>query len=104
MKEYECVFSDLQTFFTASVAIYINSCYHLLNSLNLSDQQMNDLLEERKSEAWKTLQLQKDLERRLGPDCKIYILLIDKLNRRIKLFCQKLKLNDDLKARYPKRH
>ena len=101
MKEYECVFSDIQTSFTASVAIYTNSCYHLLSPLNLSDQQMNDLLVQRKKETWKAPQLQKDLEKRLGSSCAIYLSLIDKLNRRILLFCKKLKLDDNLKARYP---
>ena len=101
MKEYECVFSDIHTSFTVSVAIYTNSCYHLLSPLNLSDKQMNDLLVERKKEAWKTPQLRKDLEKRLGLSCAIYLSLIDKLNKRILLFCKKLKLNDDLKARYP---
>lgn len=101
MKEYECVFSDIQTSFSASVAIYMNSCYCLLSSLHLSDEQMNDLLVQRKGEAWSTPQLQKDLEKRLGPSCAIYLLLIDKLNRRILLFGKKLKLTEGLKVRYP---
>lgn len=98
MKQYECVFSDIQISFSASVGIYMDSCYQLLNPLNLPDQQMNDLLEERKREAWKSPQLRKDLEKRLGPNFKTYMLLLDKLNRKILLFCKKLKLNDDLKA------
>lgn len=101
MKEYECVFSDIQTSFIASIAIFSNSCYQLLGPLNLSDQQMNDLLVQRSTNAWKAPTLQKDLEKRLGPNYRIYPTLISKLNRRILLFCKKLKLNDDLKARPP---
>ena len=99
IKEYECIFSDIRISFAASVVIYMDSCYQLLSPLNLPDQQMNDLLEERKREAWKIPQLQKDLEKRLGPKCKIYLSLVDKLNRRILLFCKKLQLNDNLMAR-----
>jgi hypothetical protein len=98
MKQYECVFSDIQISFAASVGIYTDSCYQLLNPLSLSDQQMNDLLEKRKSEAWKSPQLQKDLEKRLGPNFKTYLSLLNKLNGKILLFCKKLKLTDDLKA------
>jgi hypothetical protein len=98
MKEYECVFSDIQTSFTASVAIFSNSCYQLLGPLNLSDQQMNDLLMQRSAEAWEAPALQKDLAKRLGPHYKIYPSLVSKLNRRILLFCKKLKLDEDLKA------
>ncbi|KAF1985809.1 hypothetical protein K402DRAFT_454804 [Aulographum hederae CBS 113979] len=97
MKEYECVFSDIQTSFVASVAIFQNSCYQLLGPLNLSDQQMSDLLLQRSTEAWEAPSLQNDLEKRLGPHYKIYSSLVGKLNRRILLFCKKLKLNDDLK-------
>ena len=101
MKEYESKFSDIQTSFTVSVAIFSNSCYKLLSPLNLSDQQMNDLMVKRSTEAWKAAALQKDLEERLGPSYKIYPSLIIKLNKRILLFCKKLKLNDDLKVRFP---
>ena len=103
MKEYECVFNDIQISFAASVGIYMDSCYQLLSPLNLPDQQMNDLLEDRKRGAWKTPQLQKDLEQRLGPKCNIYLSLVDKLNRTILLFCKKLKLNNDLKVHMSKR-
>lgn len=99
MKQYDCVFSDIQTSFTTSVAIFQNSCYQLLGPLNLSDQQMNDLLVQRSTEAWKAPTLQNDLEKSLGPNYMIYPLLISKLNQKILLFCKKLKLNDDLKAR-----
>ena len=100
MKDYDCVFSDIQTSFTASVLIYQNSCYQLLGPLNLPDQQMNDLLVQRSTEAWKAPALQNDLEKRLGPNYRIYPSLISKLNKRILLFCEKLKLNHDLKARF----
>ena len=99
MKDYDCVFSDIQTSFTASVLIYQNSCYQLLGPLNLPDQQMNDLLVQRSAEAWKAPTLQNDLEKKLGPNYRIYPSLISKLNKRILLFCEKLKLNHDLKAR-----
>jgi hypothetical protein len=59
---------------------------------------MNDLLEDRKGETWKSPELQKDLEKRLGPNCNIYLSLVDKLNTKILMFCKKLKLNDELKA------
>ncbi|KAL9101607.1 MAG: hypothetical protein Q9163_003146 [Psora crenata] len=99
MKNYDYVFSDIRTSFNASVAIFQNSCYQLLGPLNLSDQQMNDLLVLRSTEAWKAPALQNDLEKRLGSNYNIYPSLINKLNKRILLFCEKLKLNNDLKAR-----
>jgi hypothetical protein len=98
MKEYECVFNDIHTCFSASVVIFLNSCSQLLQPLNLSDQQTNDLLVQRSPSAWKAPALHKDLEKRLGPNYGTYLSLIGKLNRRILLFCKKLKLNDDLKA------
>jgi hypothetical protein len=103
MKGYEDVFSDIYTSFTASLMIFESSCYQLLSPLNLSDQQMSDLMVRRSTEAWKAEALQMGLEKRLGPSYRIYPLLISKLNRRILLFCTKLKLNDDLKARLPTR-
>lgn len=99
MKDYHYVFSDIRTSFTASVLIYENSCYQLLGPLNLPDQQMNDLLVQRSTEAWKARALQIDLEKRLGPSYRIYPSLIDKLNKRILLLCKKLKLSSDLRAR-----
>lgn len=99
MKEYACVFSDIQTSFAASVVIFQNSCYQLLGPLNLSDQQMNDLLVQRSTMAWEAPALQNDLKERLGPNYRIYPSLISKLNKRVLLLCRKLKLNDDLKAR-----
>ncbi|KAI9772128.1 MAG: hypothetical protein M1840_001417 [Geoglossum simile] len=97
MKEYEYIFADIHTSFAASVGIYMDSCYILLNSLHLSDSQMKDLLEERNEDAWKDPQLRKDLERQLGANNEIYLSLVDKLNRRIVMFGKKLKLRDDLK-------
>jgi len=98
MREYELVFDDIHASFAASVGIYTDSCYQLLRPLNLPDRQMNDLLEERKQEAWSNSELTRALEMRLGSNTKVYISLMDKLNRRILLFCRKLKLDDDLKA------
>ena len=98
MKEYECVFDDIHTCFSASVIIFQNSCSQLLRPLNLSDQETFDLLMQRSPSAWKSPGLQNDLEKRLGPNYRIYLSLISKLNRRILLFCKKLKLDDDLKA------
>jgi len=104
MREYEYVFADIHTSFAASVGIYIDSCYILLNSLNLSDSQMKDLLEGRKEDAWKDPQLRKALEKRLGANYEIYLSLVDKLNRRILMFGKKLKLRDDLKAIFQLRY
>lgn len=99
MKDYECVFSDIQTSFATSAMIFKNSCYQLLYPLNLSNQQMKDLLVQRSTEAWKAPALQNDLEKRLGPNYRIYPSLIRNLNKRIILLCKKLKLDNDFKAR-----
>jgi hypothetical protein len=98
MKEYEYVFVDIHTSFTASMCIYIDSCYMLLGPLNLPNNQMRDLLEERKKDAWKDPELCKGLEKRLGDKCETYLSLVDQLNRRILMFGKKLKLRDDLKV------
>lgn len=98
MKEYEYVFADIHCSFTASVGIYIDSCYMLLNPLNLPDNQIKTLLEERKEVAWKDPELRKGLEKQLGANCKIYLSLVNKLNRRILMFSKKLKLRTDLKV------
>lgn len=98
MRNYEYVFKDIHTSFTASVGIYMNSCYTLLQPLNLPDNQMKDLLEERKMDVWKDPELHNRLEKRLGVNSKIYLTLIDRLNRRIKMFGKKLRLDDDLKV------
>ncbi|ORX96345.1 hypothetical protein BCR34DRAFT_619709 [Clohesyomyces aquaticus] len=98
MRDYEDVFNDIQSQFGASVSIYMNSCYQLLGPLNLPDQQVIQLLEQQPTKVnWSDKQLQRGIERRLGPNYKAYISLTEKLNKRIKLFCKKLKLNDDLK-------
>ncbi len=97
MMQYECVFSDISVSFAASVAIFSNSCYQLLNPLNLPDQRLSELLIERKPGAWSDKQLHQELKQRLGTNCKIYLSLIEKLNKRILLFCKKLKLDDKLR-------
>lgn len=99
MRDFECVFDDIQTQFAASVGIYMDSCYQLLGPLNLPDSQMNELLDQRKREAWSDPLLEKAIETRLGANFKVYLSLMAKLNKRIMLFCRKLKLNDDLKVR-----
>ncbi|KAF2865617.1 hypothetical protein BDV95DRAFT_612491 [Massariosphaeria phaeospora] len=97
MRDFEYVFDDIQTQFAASVGIYVNSCYQLLGPLNLPDEQMNELLDERNIRAWSEPKLQSGVQARLGPNTKVYISLMAKLNKRIRLFCKKLKLDDDLK-------
>ena len=97
MMQYECVFSDISISFAASVAIFSNSCFQLLNPLNLPDQRLSELLIDRKPNAWSDEQLHQELKQRLGTNCKIYLSLIDKLNKRIMLFCKKLKLDDKLR-------
>ncbi|ORY02185.1 hypothetical protein BCR34DRAFT_605665 [Clohesyomyces aquaticus] len=96
MKSYEMVFDDIHTSFVASMGIYTDSCYQLLYPLSLSDQKMNELLDERKQEAWSSPELGKALQARLGPNLNVYLSLTEKLNRRVLLFCQKLRLDDSL--------
>lgn len=98
MRDYEDVFNDIQSQFGASVSIYMNSCYQLLGPLNLPDQQVIQLLEQRRKAAWSDAQLRRAIESRLGPNYKAYVSLMEKLNKRIELLCKKLKLNDDLKV------
>lgn len=98
MKDFECVFDDIRIQFAASVTIYMNSCYQLLGPLHLPDNQMTELLDQRKREAWSDSKLQKSVEDRLGPDYKVYISYVKMLNKRILLLCKKLKLDDNLRV------
>lgn len=96
MKQYECVFADINSSFAVSVGIYIESCYKLLAPLNLPDNQMKDLLLEKDNEkmkrAWENAELEQKLAKRLGMNCKSYLSFVDKLNRRISKLAHKLKL------------
>jgi hypothetical protein len=96
MKEYEYVFNDIHSSFAASVVIYNESCYMLLNPLNLPDDRIKELFEDRNESAWAEPTLVKALEKRLGRKSKVYLSLVDKLNRRIFLLAKKLKLSASL--------
>ena len=98
MKEYEYIFNDIHSSFAASVVIYKESCYMLLNPLSLPNERMKELLEDRNEDAWTQTTLQKALQKRLGGNCKVYLSLVDKLNRRILLLAKKLKLSADLRV------
>ena len=56
---------------------------------------MTALLSERQAEAWSDADLQTALKVRLGENYNRYASLQVKLNRRILLFCEKLKLEND---------
>lgn len=96
MRQYECVFADINSSFGVSVGIYIESCYKLLAPLNLPDEQMKDLLLENDNEkmtcAWQNAELEQKLVKRLSMNCKSYLSFVHKLNRRILLLAHKLKL------------
>jgi hypothetical protein len=70
----------------------MNTCYELLGPLHLPDNQMTALLSERQAEAWFDVNLQAALKLRLGENYHRYASLQDKLNKRILLCCEKLKL------------
>ncbi|CAI6341287.1 unnamed protein product [Periconia digitata] len=92
MRNYAIVFDDYSTQLDASIGIYTNTCYELLGPLNLPDSQMKALLSERRAEAWADKDLQVALKSRLGDNHHRYASLQNKLNKRIVLFCEKLKL------------
>src|SRR5688572_29586165 len=98
MRDFECVFDDFHSQLEVSVGIYLNSCYQLLGPLNLPDHQLIELLDMRKKEAWSDPKLQVAIEKRLGDNYKRYIAAVKNLDKRVSLFCRKLKLRDDLKA------
>jgi hypothetical protein len=98
MRDFECVFDDFHTQLETSVAIYMNSCYQLLGPLNLPDDQLSELLGHPKKEAWSDPNLRAALENRLGNNYKVYVSAVEKLNKRISLFCRKLKLDDNMKV------
>lgn len=102
MVAYECVFEDFRTQLETSVGIYMNSCYQLLGPLNLSDDKMKDLLLNRNAQAWSDPDLQKAIANRLGDNYKRYVSAVKNLDKRISLFCRKLKLDDQMKARLPR--
>lgn len=99
MRGYECVFDEFHSQLRVSVAIYMSSCYQLLRSLNLPDDKISELLEQRKKEAWSDPKLQKAIEIRLGDNYETYVSAVKYLDKRITLFGRKLKLDDDLKER-----
>lgn len=105
VKQYECVFADINTSFAVSVGIYTESCYKLLAPLNLPDAQMKDLLLEKDSQrmgdAWKDVSLEQKLTKRLGANCKTYLSFVDKLNRRILKLAHKLRLGPDFRVSLP---
>jgi hypothetical protein len=78
-----------------SVGIYINTCFKLLGPLDLPDGQMSALLSEQKAEAWSDKTLQAALKTRLGEHHQRYVSLNNKLNKRILLLCQKLRLGQN---------
>ncbi|EXJ71184.1 uncharacterized protein A1O5_06178 [Cladophialophora psammophila CBS 110553] len=77
MKQYDSVFADINSSFAVSIGIYTESCYNLLAPLSLPDAQMKTLLMEEDGEkmqkAWKDIDLQQNLTKRLGPHCKTYL-------------------------------
>jgi hypothetical protein len=79
----------------ASIGIYMNTCYELLGPLNLPDNQVTALLSERQAEAWSDVDLQASLKIRLGENHNRYASLQNKLNKRILLFCEKLRLKEN---------
>ena len=103
MQQYECVFNNINCSFAASVLIHRDSCYALLAPLDLPEDQIRDLLEEKDSEkmreAWRDVELEQKLTKRLGMSCKTYLSFLDKLNRRILLLAHKLKLGPKFMVR-----
>ena len=103
MQQYECVFDNINCSFAASVLIHRDSCYALLAPLNLPDDQIRDLLEEKDNEkmrqAWRDAELEQKLAKRLGMNCKTYLSFLAKLNRRILLLARKLKLGPKFMVR-----
>ena len=71
--------------------------------MNLSDAHMKNLLSEKDRiklrDAWSSPELEQQLLRRLGHNCKPYLAFVDKLNRRILKFAHKLKLGSDFNVR-----
>lgn len=103
MQQYESVFDNINCSFAASVSIHRDSCYALLAPLNLPDDQIRNLLEEKNNEkmrqAWRDAELERKLTERLGINCKTYLSFLDKLNRRILLLAHKLKLGPNFMVR-----
>lgn len=102
MIAYEYIFEDFRTQLEMSVGIYMNSCYHLLGPLDLTDDKMNDLLENRNAQAWSDPDLQNAIANRLGDNYERYVSAVKNLDKRISLFCRKLKLDDQMKVRQPR--
>ncbi|KAF8531431.1 hypothetical protein BDD12DRAFT_800092 [Trichophaea hybrida] len=96
MREYESVFENLLTAFDTGLAIYRNSCEELLSPLSLPDNKFNDLLENR-SDAWEDSELEMSLKERLGRDYRTYKCAIRRLDKKIILFGEKLKLGKDMR-------
>lgn len=104
MIGYQYVFEDLHSSFLASQAIYLNSCYLLLEPLTLPDNKMQDLIgegnKEQKRVAWSDPNLHSKLQGRLGTNSVPYVSLVRQLNKRITLFAKKLGLQEDLRVRH----
>lgn len=98
MNDYENVFENLHTSFVTNLAIYRNSCEELLSPLILLDNDLNELLDKRGAKLWEDAKLGESLRERLGDSYTPYKSSVKQLDRRIKLFCKKLKLEDDMRV------
>jgi hypothetical protein len=91
--EYEIEFEDLSSSFEVGLCKYKNSCQDLLMPLHLPDSKFYDLLEERDGELWEDKELVEKLVERLGTAHGPYRRKVKSLDRKIKLFCSKLRLD-----------
>lgn len=91
--EYEIEFEDLSSSFEVALCKYKDSCQDLLMPLHLSDSKFHSLLEEPNGELWEDEELVEKLVERLGSAHGPYRRKIKSLDRKIKLFCAKLKLD-----------
>lgn len=102
VKNYECIFADINSSFAVSLSIFEYSCWKLLAPLNLSDAQMKTLLsesdDEKRRQAWRDGDLQRRLTERLGPSCQVYLAALCALRKRMSKLAHKLKLGPDFRV------
>jgi hypothetical protein len=98
MRKYEYDFQDIRSQFGASMVLYTDSCHQLLDSLDLTDVQKNDLLVQRSQAAWSEKSLVDAISYQLGLHHKVWLDLNHELHKRIRKLCEKLRLTEEIQV------
>lgn len=96
MKAFDSVLSTMIAYFTTISSINRASCEELLSPLMLPNAQFYQFLDDPKSTAWDSEELDKKLQYWLGDPHKPYRAAVKNLNKRIAMLRHKLDLNKNM--------